>query len=147
MEYGQPYHEPPIPGVPMVRILDENGKQCMQEGYYVHSEKVNYCGAFGDDLTDEQLAENTLHLVAITDQGDWNMKNTVRLIRVTPPHRIEVIGSTREEDLIQAINDVLRYAEDTVWVGEGETLADRMVAMGIYGHDVYEGARPWEVRE
>ena len=94
MEYGQPYHEPPIPGIPMVRILDEDGKQVMQCGWYIHHQKVNYCGAFGLDLTDEQLAENTEHIVAICHQGDWNMKNDLRFVRVTPPHRIEVIDPT-----------------------------------------------------
>ena len=54
--------------------------------------------------------------------------------------------SDREAELIKAINDVLLYAKDVVWVGNGsETLVDRMVSLGVYGYDVYEGARPWEV--
>lgn len=47
--------------------------------------------------------------------------------------------------LATALEDVLRNAGDTVWVGKAETLVDRMVALGIYGHEVYDGARPWEV--
>ena len=55
------------------------------------------------------------------------------------------LGSEREAELVKTINDVLRHATDTVWVSEAETLVDRMVSLGIYEHDVYEGARPWEV--
>lgn len=55
------------------------------------------------------------------------------------------LGSEREAKLIRAMEDVLRYSTDTVWVSEIETLVDRMVSLGVYGHDVYEGARPWEV--
>lgn len=52
----------------------------------------------------------------------------------------------REEKLIGAINDVLLYSKDVVWVSnDSETLVDRMVLLGVYGHEVYEGARPWEV--
>ena len=57
------------------------------------------------------------------------------------------MGSKREAELVRAMEDVLRHATDTVWVGEAETLVDRMVSLGIYEHDVYEGARPWEVGE
>ena len=91
MREGQPYYNPPIPGIPMVRVLDENGKQCLPIGYYVHGEKVNYCMA---NLTEEQVEENTMHTVVVENQADWNMQNTWTLKRVTPPHRIEVIDPT-----------------------------------------------------
>lgn len=52
---------------------------------------------------------------------------------------------TMTAELVRAIEDVLRHSTDTVWVGEAETLVDRMVSLGVYKHDVYEGARPWEV--
>lgn len=59
----------------------------------------------------------------------------------------ETLGSDHEAELIRAIEDVLRHSTDTVWAGESETLVDRMVSLGVYGHDVYEGARPWEADE
>ncbi len=60
------------------------------------------------------------------------------------------MGAMREaadtiEGFVNALEDVLRNAGDTVWVGKAETLVDRMVRLGIYGHEVYDGARPWEV--
>jgi len=55
------------------------------------------------------------------------------------------LGSEHEAKLIQAMEDVLRHSTDTVWVGKAETLVDRMVSLGVYKHDVYEGIRPWEV--
>ena len=49
-----------------------------------------------------------------------------------------------EIELARTMEDVLRNASDTVWVGEGETLVDRMVGLGLYDQEVYEGERPWE---
>ena len=68
------------------------------------------------------------------------------MMAFTPEQAIAAtLGSEREAKLIRAMEDVLRHATDTVWAGEAETLVDRMVSLGVYGHDVYEGARPWEV--
>lgn len=64
----------------------------------------------------------------------------------TPEQAIAAtLGSDGEAELIRAMEDVLRHSTDTVWVGEAETLVDRMVSLGVYKHDVYEGVRPWEV--
>ena len=64
----------------------------------------------------------------------------------TPEQAIAAtLGSERESELVRAIEDVLRHSTDTVWVGEAETLVDRLVSLGVYKHDVYEGARPCEV--
>ena len=57
----------------------------------------------------------------------------------------DTLESEREAKLIRAMEDVLRHATDTVWVSETETLVDRMVSLGVYGCEVYEGARLWEV--
>jgi len=66
----------------------------------------------------------------------------------TPEQAIAAtLGSDREAELIRAMEDVLRHSTDTVWAGEVETLVERMVSLGVYGHDVYEGARPWEADE
>ena len=70
----------------------------------------------------------------------------LQMRNLTPEQAIAAtLGSEHEAELVKTINDVLRYATDTVWVGEAETLADRMVSLGVYGHEVYEGVRPWEV--
>lgn len=78
--------------------------------------------------------------------GTLGAQCELMLIPATPEQAIAAtLGSEREAKLIQAMEDVLRHSTDTVWVGEAETLVDRMVSLGIYEHDVYEGARPWEV--
>ena len=70
----------------------------------------------------------------------------VTIYDVTPEQAIAAtLGNEREAELVRAMEDVLRHSTDTVWVGEAETLVDRMVSLGVYKHDVYEGARPWEV--
>lgn len=66
----------------------------------------------------------------------------------TPEQAIAAtLGSEREAELVRAMEDVLRHSTDTVWVGEAETLVDRMVSLGVYKHDVYEGVRPWEATD
>lgn len=77
-----------------------------------------------------------------------NLDGTLTVGRLTPEQAIAAtLGSEREAKLIRAMEDVLRHATDTVWVSEIETLVDRMVSLGVYGHDVYEGTRPWEADE
>ena len=58
----------------------------------------------------------------------------------------ELVDSLKRENdaLKEAVSGVLRCATDTVWVGDVETLVDRMVSIGVYGEEVYDGARPWE---
>lgn len=87
---------------------------------------------------------NVCRWVALPDEG--GLAVAVYEDYLTPYRAIAAtLGSEREAELVKTINDVLRHATDTVWVSEAETLVDRMVSLGIYEHDVYEGARPWEV--
>ena len=86
--------------------------------------------------------------------GDWlvvedvdfgTLSVSTMAYMLTPEQAIAaMLGSEREAKLIRAMEDVLRHSTDTVWVGEAETLVDRMVSLGVYKHDVYEGVRPWE---
>ena len=70
----------------------------------------------------------------------WKPTFTVLVSGCTPEQAIAAtLGSEREAKLIRAMEDVLRHATDTVWVGEVETLVDRMVSLGVYGCEVYEG--------
>lgn len=64
---------------------------------------------------------------------------------VTPEQAIAVtLGIGRASELVRAINAALRNESGTLWVGDGETLVDHMVTLGVYGHEVYDGACPWE---
>lgn len=77
-----------------------------------------------------------------------NFDGTLTVSNITPEQAIAAtLGSEREAELVRAMEDVLRHSTDTVWVDETETLVDRMVSLGVYGHEVYESVRPWEVGE
>lgn len=71
----------------MVRVLDGDGKP-VYEGWYWRFPK-NMGGAWFEGKTGEtEYVEGVVRC----DYGDWNMPNDFRLVIVTPPHRIEVIG-------------------------------------------------------
>lgn len=75
----------PLPGIPRVRVLDEEGNQIMS-GYYMHH--INRClSPIGDSLKEKDVD----HIVLSDSFADWNMPQSVRLVKVTPPHTIEII--------------------------------------------------------
>ncbi len=75
----------PVPGVPMVRVVDEQGREAAR-GWYVRHECRQVC-----PIEDSLKPADVAHLVAVSDGADWNMPRDLRLLEVTPPHRIEVI--------------------------------------------------------
>lgn len=76
----------PLPGVPRVRIVDEEG-HALFEGYYIRHENRQTCV-----LHDRLRPDDVDHLVAVDGFADWNMPRDLVIKRVTPPHRIEVVG-------------------------------------------------------
>ncbi|MDN6211356.1 MAG: hypothetical protein L0J15_03920, partial [Lactococcus sp.] len=79
----------PLPGVPKVRVLDVNGKIVL-EGYYMFHEARQINPVYQtepDRLSNDELQ----HLVLCADSADWGMPKAIRVVRVTPPERIEVI--------------------------------------------------------
>ena len=78
----------PLPGVPRVRIVDEEGRELF-EGYYIRHEN-RQPAVFGG--TDYLHPEDVDHCVAVDGFADWNMPRRLVIKKVTPPHRIEVIG-------------------------------------------------------
>ncbi len=78
----------PLPGVPRVRIVDEEGRELF-EGYYIRHEN-RQPAVFGG--TDYLHPEDVDHCVAVDEFADWNMPRGLVIKKVTPPHRIEVIG-------------------------------------------------------
>lgn len=79
----------PMPGIPMVRVLDESGNEVMR-GWYMRHENRQPCV-----LDDELREEDVDHLVMRDEYADWNMPRNVAVTRVTPPHIIEVIEEER----------------------------------------------------
>ena len=85
----------PLPGVPRVRIVDEEGRELF-EGYYIRHEN-RQPAVFGG--TDRLYPEDVDHCVAVDEFADWNMPRRLLIKKVTPPHRIEVIGPVPGEPL------------------------------------------------
>ena len=82
---------------------------------------------------------NGFQWAAIYDADEGGLAVGVYRDYLTPEQAVSAtLGSEREAGLVQAIDDVLRNATDTVWVGSAETLVDRMVSLGVYGQDTGE---------
>lgn len=75
----------PVEGVPMVRVLDEQGREVLRGWYIRHEKRQPYC------LNDELRDEDVQHIVAVDEFADWGMPRELKLKAVTPPHRIEVV--------------------------------------------------------
>lgn len=76
----------PLPGVPMVDVLDETGR-VVHVGYYVRHVNRTPC-----PLGDRVGPRDVEHLVVVDDFSDWNMPRGIRVLRVTPPHTIRLHG-------------------------------------------------------
>lgn len=76
--------KPPV-DVPMVRVVDEDGKEVLRGWYYRHV-KRQPC-VIDDKVGDEDVD----HVVMSDGFADWNMPRRPKGTVVTPPHRIEVI--------------------------------------------------------
>ena len=72
-------------GIPMVRVVDENGRECLR-GYYAYH-KSRQLAPIGDCLRQEDVH----HLVIHDGFADWNMPQELKVTEVEPPHRIEPI--------------------------------------------------------
>lgn len=71
-----------IDGIPMVRVLDGDGREVCR-GWYARLRKTAH--AFGD------TEDNWFDGVVVEDLTDWGMPCTWSLKRVTPPHVLEVL--------------------------------------------------------
>ena len=78
--------------IPRVRIVAPDGK-LLDEGYYFQMpESMGYpIIADGEKPKPIPIA----HCVVTYNPGDWGLPNTVRVIRVTPPHKIKVVQPLR----------------------------------------------------
>ena len=76
----------PVPGIPMVRVLDEDGHEVLRGWYMRHENRQPY--VFDDELRPEDVD----HIVLHDAEADWGLPRSIVPTRITPPHRIEVIG-------------------------------------------------------
>lgn len=73
----------PIAGIPKVDVLDENGNRLLT-GYYIYHQSILTC--FSGELGEDDVH----HYVAYSEFADWNMPRALKIVEITPPHRIEV---------------------------------------------------------
>lgn len=75
-------------GVPRVRLVDGSGKELYRGYYFAYPEYQGYpIVADGEKPEEIPLVEG----IVTYDPGDWGLSNTPRVLKVTPPHRIELI--------------------------------------------------------
>ena len=75
----------PVEGVPMVRVVNEHGKELFR-GWCIRHE-ARRPAPFGGELRDEDVQ----HIVAVDSPADWNMPRNLKLLEVKPPYRIEAV--------------------------------------------------------
>ena len=74
--------------IPKVRVRDAKGRIVIHEGYYFEYPEYMGPGLYSGA---PPPPPPTVRGVMTYDQGDWNLPNTPRFLRITPPHTIEVI--------------------------------------------------------
>lgn len=77
-----------LKGVPRVRLVDGSGKELYRGYYFAYPEYQGYpIVADGEKPEEIPLVEG----IVTYDPGDWGLSNTPRVLKVTPPHRLELI--------------------------------------------------------
>lgn len=83
---AHPAMERALPGVPMVRVLDEAGKE-VARGWYAAYPETTYCVKEDYERNPPRLIEG----VVCWQTTDWELPNRIGFRQVTAPHRIEVL--------------------------------------------------------
>ena len=77
-----------LKGVPRVRLVDGSGKELYRGYHFAYPEYQGYpVVANGEKPEEIPLVEG----IVTYDPGDWGLSNTPRFLKVTPPHRLELI--------------------------------------------------------
>lgn len=97
----------PMPNVPEVRVLDEGGREVMR-GYYCHHVNRQVAPLGADRLQPEDVD----HCVVYDEFADWNMPKPVKVAKITPPHRIEVVGGIDCDALLALAYEIDRKSND-----------------------------------
>lgn len=85
--------------IPRVRVRDPKTGHVLLEGYYFEFPEWNRCPVVFDGETPQEVP--LVRGIVTYNPGDWNMANEIRIVRVTPPHEIEVIEQKKPEDSIE----------------------------------------------
>lgn len=78
--------------IPRVRIVAPDGT-LREEGYYFQMPESMGYPIICEGEKPREIP--ILHCVVTFTPGDWGMQNTLRVIRVTPPHKIKVVQPLR----------------------------------------------------
>lgn len=78
------YDKEPLEGVPMVEVVDEKGKVVREGYYFCFPESCPYPVCNGTQSV--EMVEG----VVVCEYGDWGLPNSLKLVRVTPPHSVRL---------------------------------------------------------
>lgn len=78
--------------IPRVRILAPDGT-LHEEGYYFQMPEYMGYPIIAEGEKPKPIP--TLHCVVTYTPGDWGLPNAIRIIRVTPPHKIKIVQPIR----------------------------------------------------
>lgn len=84
-EYMKLFGPKPSVDIPMVRVVDENGRE-IRRGYYFRW-VIRQPSAFDDYTKEEDVRE----CVVYSKSADWNMPREAKIMEVKPPFKIEII--------------------------------------------------------
>lgn len=74
-------------GIPRVRVVDGAGRAIIENAYYWAIPATTFC--FKQDY--ERHGYRLIEGVVTFDHSDWGLPNRPRFVRVTPPHKIEIM--------------------------------------------------------
>lgn len=80
---------PALAGIPRVRAVEPDGSVSAEGWYFRHVKRQPF-------PVDDRLNPEDVDECIVTDgSSDWNLEPPVRLLKITPPTRIEVIEEER----------------------------------------------------
>lgn len=97
------------------RFMDEYGEYANLPVFNAHGSIVGYVGG------EVPESGNPCEFNRLGDEGFTFCASATEVVRL----------KAENAKLRKALRDVLKYADDTVWVGNFETLAERMEELGV----------------
>jgi hypothetical protein len=79
----------PLAGIPRVRVLDKNGKELIRGWYAFH--EARQLNPIYEHKPDVLSVNEGQHLVIYSASADWNMPRELKIVKITPPEKIEII--------------------------------------------------------
>lgn len=120
--------------IPQVALLDPNGREIYRGYYFRYPE---YAGPGIYDGAPPKIPN--VEGIACYDQGDWNLPNTPRFMKVTPPHRIVPLSSlpvpAEAKNIAKAAHDKIADIINNATIDAG--VRDALIDVAAHLEDIY----------